>query len=584
VDDLVLLHPPSVFDFRQRRQSRGPIAKVIPSSEQFEMYPVGLTSIAEYVARNGYRARIVNIGRRMVADPGYDPVAALRRLRAQVFGIDLHWLPHAHGALAIARLLRELHPEAKILLGGLSATYYHAELLRDPAIDLVIRGDSTEEPVRQLLQALREGTPLDGVESLTWRRSDGTIVINPLRRVPDDLDELDLPAYRHMVRSSLTPGRARDSLPYEGWWRRPLTVLLSSRGCILDCAVCGGSRSAYRLICDRARPAYRSPERLVEDLRDIRAFSRSPVFLVHDPRMGGDERAHRLFELLAVERPTNELVFELFWPAGRELFGQVERAVPRWSLQVTLDSQDPAIRASNGKFDASNEAVEATIEAAFDHGCRTLDVFFTVGLPGQTLESAIGIAAYAEHLLERFGGRTSAARGRLRPFVAPIAPFLDPGSRAFEDPGLGYHPLARSVTDHEAALLEPDWGRTLTYDSDAMTRSEIVEATYAVTERLNDLDLRFGLATAERHAMVARGIAAARRVTRGEAGAGADGPSGAAADGPWMFAKDEMNWPGSEGIRPTPRLAWIVATGLVQSAVRSVDRALGRYDRHVLTS
>jgi B12-binding domain/radical SAM domain protein len=577
VHDIVLIHPPSVFDFRERRQSRGPIAKVIPSTEQFEMFPVGLTSIAEYVARNGYRARIVNLGRRMVADPAYDPIAALRRLQARVFGIDLHWLPHAHGALAVARLLRELHPDARILLGGLSASYYHVELLRDPAIDLVIRGDSTEEPVRQLLQALREGAPLDRVESLTWRRSDGTIIVNPLRRAAEDLDELELPAYRHMVRSALTPGRAKDALPYQGWWGRPLTVLLTSRGCTLDCAVCGGSRSAYRAICERTKPAYRSPERLVEDLRDIRAFSRSPVFLVHDPRMGGEQRARRLFELLSRERPPNELVFELFWPAGGELFGQVQRAVPRWSLQLTLDSQDPTIRARNGKFDASNEAVEATIESAFDHGCRTLDVFFTIGLPGQTLESAIGIADYAERLLTRFAGPGSAGRGRLRPFVAPIAPFLDPGSRAFEDPSLGYQPLARSVADHEAALLEPDWGRTLTYESDAMTRLELVEATYTVTERLNDLNLRHGLSSPAVHAAVAHGIAAARRVSSGEA-------LGTSGDSPWMFAKDEMNWPGSEGIRVTPRLAWIIASGLVQSTVRGVERALGRYDRHVLAS
>jgi B12-binding domain/radical SAM domain protein len=576
MDDLVLLHPPSVFDFRERRQSRGPIAKVIPSTEQFEMYPMGLTSIAAYLTRNGYRVRIVNLGRRMVADPAYDPVAALRRLRARVFGIDLHWLPHAQGALAVARLIRRLHPDALILLGGLSASYYHRELLRDPAVDFVIRGDSTEEPCRQLLQALREGGSLDRVESLTWRGPDGAIVVNSLRRALDDLDDLDLPAYRHMVRSSLTPGRIADGMPYQGWSRRPLTVLLSSRGCVLDCAVCGGSRSAYRMICERTQPAYRSPERLVSDLRDIRAFSRSPVFLVHDPRMGGTDRATRLFELLARERPPNELVFELFWPAGPELFDQIQRSVPRWSLQLTLDSQDPAIRARNGKFDAPNEAVEATIDAAFRHGARTIDVFFTVGLPGQTLESAVGIAGYAGQLLAAFPGR------QLRPFVAPIAPFLDPGSRAFEDPGLGYHPLARSMADHEAALLEPDWGRTLTYETDVMTRQQLVDATYAVTERLNDLYLRHGMTSLATHAAVARGIEAARRVSHGDQLA-ALGQS-ADASGAWMFAKDEMNWPGSEGIRPTPRLAWIVATGLLAAGVRRVERALGRYDRHVLAA
>jgi hypothetical protein len=38
-----------------------------------------------------------------------------------------------------------------VLIGGLSASYYHEELVRLPFVDFVMRGDSTEEPVRQLI-------------------------------------------------------------------------------------------------------------------------------------------------------------------------------------------------------------------------------------------------------------------------------------------------------------------------------------------------------------------------------------------------------------------------------------------------
>jgi hypothetical protein len=61
------------------------------------------------------------------------------------------------------------HPGSKVLLGGLSSTYYHEELIQNPNIDFVIRGDSTEEPCRQLLQALREKSSLETVENLTWK-------------------------------------------------------------------------------------------------------------------------------------------------------------------------------------------------------------------------------------------------------------------------------------------------------------------------------------------------------------------------------------------------------------------------------
>jgi hypothetical protein len=154
-----------------------------------------------------------------------------------------------------------------------------------------------------------------------------------------------------------------------------------------------------------------------------------------------------------------------------------------------------------------------------------------------------------------------------------VAPFLDPGSRAFEDPSLGYRSFGRSLADHEAALLEPDWARTLTYESDAMTRDQIVEATYAVTERINDLNLRHGLISRATHDAVARGIRDARSPD-------ASGEPGAQ-DTAWMSAKDEMNWPGSEGIRPTFRLAWILFLGLFEELRRAANRIMGRYDMRV---
>lgn len=568
--DLILIHPPSVFDFRELDQFHGPISQVIPSGDQFEMYPMGFTSIAAYLTENNYTVRIVNLARRMVADRSFDATRHLRRLRARVFGIDLHWLPHAQGALAIARLLKYLHPEATVLIGGLSASYFHETLARDPAVDFVIRGDSTEEPIRQLLSALRERRPLDTVANLTWKK-DGAVITNALTEVPTDLDRIDIPAYRYMVRSVFNHGRLADAIPYEGWLEHPLTVVLNARGCVLDCAVCGGSRSAYRRICGRARPAFRSPERLVEDLRVIRSFSRSPVFMIHDPRIGGTARARRIFELLARERMPNELVMELFYPARRPFFEMVRDSVPRWSLQLTLESQDELLRRANGKFACPNSQVEDTIGLALEHGCRNIDVFFMVGVPGQTFASALEIGRYCEALLERFG-----AQRRVRPFVAPLAPFLDPGSRAFEEATFGYRVPGRSLADHERALLEQDWTRALTFESDAMTRSELVEATYAVTEQLNDLNLRFGLIGPDAHATVARTVRVARL--------NANRRWSSHQQDAWLFAKDQMSWPGPEGIRPTVRLAWTLFTGAAEEFARILARAAGRYDTHVATA
>lgn len=117
--DLVLLHAPSVFDFRERAMLQGPVADVIPSTDEFEMYPVGLTSLAAYLERNSYNVRIVNLAYRMLSDAHFDPERYVTRLTSRVFGIDLHWLPHANGALALAKLIKRVHPDAQVLMGAL---------------------------------------------------------------------------------------------------------------------------------------------------------------------------------------------------------------------------------------------------------------------------------------------------------------------------------------------------------------------------------------------------------------------------------------------------------------------------------
>src|ERR1044071_4597778 len=95
-DDVVLIHPPSVFDFRERAIFYGPISDVIPSSPVFEMYPVGFLTLAAHLRRCGYRARMVNLALLMMRRRSFRPERLLGKLRPRLFGIDLHWLPHAH--------------------------------------------------------------------------------------------------------------------------------------------------------------------------------------------------------------------------------------------------------------------------------------------------------------------------------------------------------------------------------------------------------------------------------------------------------------------------------------------------------
>src|SRR4051794_41272138 len=104
------------------------------------MYPVGFLTLSAFLRRHGYRVRIVNLALRMIRSRRFRAEAFLRKSKPKLFGIDLHWLPHAQGGPAGAALLKKIHPGIPIVFGGLSATRFHRRLIDEPPVDFVIRG------------------------------------------------------------------------------------------------------------------------------------------------------------------------------------------------------------------------------------------------------------------------------------------------------------------------------------------------------------------------------------------------------------------------------------------------------------
>jgi len=116
-------------------------------------------------------------------------------------------------------------------------------------------------------------------------------------------------------------------------------------------------------------------------------------------------------------------------------------------------------------------------------GCRRIDLFFMVGLPYQTYQSVMDSISYCGELLEKFG--SNGDKGKVLPLIAPLAPFIDPGSEIFENPGkYGYRFFYKTLREHRQAMLKPHWKFTLNYETDWMTRDEIVRATYDGALRL----------------------------------------------------------------------------------------------------
>lgn len=501
--DLVLLHAPSVHDFRMTSAMYGPISDVIPSTPVFEMYPLGFLSIVGYLERHGYVVRIVNLAVKMLADPNLDVERLIQGLNPKAFGVDLHWLVHAQGSLEICRILKKLHPEAPVIMGGLSATYYQHEIIsRYPQVDYVLRGDSVEMPILQLLKSIEDDTEPLSIPNLTWRDKDGRRHENPLSYVPDDLDEFSLD-YTDMVRLVVRHRDMTGNLPYQSWLEYPFSALITCKGCLHDCVTCGGSRTAFRRFFCREKPAFKSPDKLVSEMKVIEDYIDGPIFLIGDLRQGGQKYATAILERIKKEKVKNTITFELFHPASDDYLKQISDSCESYTMEISPDTHDDTVRRLLGRH-YTILGLERTIDRALERGCERMDVFFMTGLPSQNMESVKKTIEYSRRLLDKFG------KGRVHPFIAPLAPFLDPGSIAFENPAkYGYTRLYATLEEHKNALLEASWKYYLNYETAYMSRDQIAESTYAAVYDMNKLKCEKGLIDEEKGRKVLDGIAQA---------------------------------------------------------------------------
>jgi len=231
---VLLINPPWVI--HRRRNVWRSVASVMP--------PLGVAWLGVVLEREGQQVMILDAHALRL---GLDQVT---RWIEQHGPFDLVGVtattPLIANALEIARRAKTLSESSEIVLGGVHPTVLPAEVLGEPAVDVVVRGEG--EPTICELAAEK---PLDQVAGISYREN-GDVVHNPGRELLKELDSLPLPAYHllPMTRYRAAAGAAK---------RTPATSVLATRGCPGRCTFC------YRIFGNRLR--FRSGRKVAEEVQ-----------------------------------------------------------------------------------------------------------------------------------------------------------------------------------------------------------------------------------------------------------------------------------------------------------------------------
>ena len=121
--------------------------------------------------------------------------ARLAATHADVVAVST-WSPTYREALRVLSVAKDLLPSVTTVIGGNHPTTYHTEVMKNPEIDFLFRGES-EFTFNQFIHQLWSGKlQPDRITGLVYRNADGTVVAENGVSWVEDIDSITPPDYQ----------------------------------------------------------------------------------------------------------------------------------------------------------------------------------------------------------------------------------------------------------------------------------------------------------------------------------------------------------------------------------------------------
>ncbi len=332
---------------------------------------LGVLRVAASLEQKGYPVEVLDLS----GVANYEEVAVLHaaRTEASCFGVTAT-TPQFPACVRICAALRQVRPEARLILGGPHVTLVNAAFKRERALAIDGRASRAMRQATELFDVLVAGDGEDAIEpALTNSNSmlDVDDPASPMFLSHERFTELPFPA-RHLV--DVRSYRFR----IEG---EPATSLIAQLGCPFACGFCSGRTSPML-----RKIRLRSTESVIQELRHLHETYGYRGFMFYDDELNVNPRMIELMNAIADEQNRLGVEFKLRGCIKAQLFNDEQAAALRRAgfrfILVGFESGAPRVLENINKK-ATREENTRCVEIARRHELK-VKALMSIGHPGES--------------------------------------------------------------------------------------------------------------------------------------------------------------------------------------------------------
>lgn len=206
--------------------------------------PYGIAYLASYLLSKGEQVKVIDAlsegidcvkkekKRTKIGLSDKEIKKRIKNFNPDIVGITSMFTAYSQDVHNLARLIKKINPDIKVILGGAHVSIYPELSIKDKNIDIVVKGEG-EETLWEIVKTLKSGKDYTKIRGTVVRKKN-KIIFNPPRLPIKNLDILPFPAYHLFPLEEYS--KVAQSSPF--LMRSQQCSVISSRGCPGDCSYC----------------------------------------------------------------------------------------------------------------------------------------------------------------------------------------------------------------------------------------------------------------------------------------------------------------------------------------------------------